>query len=148
MYSAGVCWSSPYDCSYNYHRFPVLSLILYFQYLPKTAGHMFMDSDVEIYKYWFVELIQFRLRTIIWKSWFMCGRQLIFPSISATLNRRKHCTIFFSMYVPYSLLSWPTNSQHTYINNILYTVSTATRFNASVSSSRSLKLVFAKLKNY
>jgi len=55
---------------------------------------------------------------------------------------------FIVMYVPcilYSLLSRPTNAQHTsiyvYINNILYNVSTPTCFNASASSSGCLNLV-------
>jgi hypothetical protein len=48
------------------------------------------------------------------------------------------------MYVLYILYSWlyrPTNAQHTYINNILYIVSTATCFDASTSYTVSLKHV-------
>ena len=38
-------------------------------------------------------------------------------------------------FITFSLLSRPTNAQHTYINNIVYIVSTATCFDAPTSSS-------------
>ena len=58
-------------------------------------------------------------------------------------------SLHFDVPTLYSILSRPTNAQLVCINNILYTVSTATCFDASASSSGVLKRVFSwTYKNY
>jgi hypothetical protein len=56
------------------------------------------------------------------------------------------CILMYLPCITYSLLFTPTKAQHiyiyTYINNILYNISTATRFNTSASSSGSFILLF------
>jgi hypothetical protein len=56
---------------------------------------------------------------------------------TSRLETSDNCTRFIFS----SLLSRPTNAQHTYIKNILYVVSTPTGFNASVSTAGSLILL-------